>query len=112
MAIRRTYIPNPKAADELLGGDGAVEYVSGIADALAERARGYTPVLTGESREAVVSGGGGVVDGTAVAYAGSESPIWHILEFGTVDTPIFAPFRRAAESLGLKWTDPGPGSGL
>jgi hypothetical protein len=33
----------------------------------------------------------------------TDSSIWHIIEYGSVNNPPYAPIRRGVEAAGLKW---------
>lgn len=34
---------------------------------------------------------------------------WHLIEYGSVNNPAYAPFRTGVERSGLRFHDPGPG---
>lgn len=73
---------------------GAVAGVSAIAHAIAERAGELAPVDTGEYRDSIaveVDAGGARV----VVASGHAA----FVEFGTADTPAFAPVLRAQDAV-------------
>lgn len=102
-----SFIPNPDAADELCSSDEAMAYVDALAKEAANLTREFMPVNDGSNRDAVVQGGTTVEGDSATSYYGSKSPVWHLVEFGSVNNPPYRPFRRAAEALGLRWEDDG-----
>lgn len=96
---------DPKALDEILVSDEALQLVDAAAKAGAEQARANMPVTTGSERDAVVQGGTREEDGVATSYFGSRSPTWHMVEYGSAKNPPYAPFRRAAEQIGLEFEE-------
>ena len=87
-----TFKPNPAGFAELeravATGDAA------IAEAWAAEARANAPVDTGAYRDGIRV----VRDGDAVAVV-ATAPHSLIVEFGTADTPAFAPILRAGDSI-------------
>ena len=86
-----TFIPSfnleDKLTQEFLASDGARR----VCEAIAEVARDvHAPVDTGEYRDSIH-----VADGKVVA----DAPHAVVVEFGTNDTPAFAPLRKAAETV-------------
>lgn len=69
-----------------------------MADAIASRVRFNMPVQTGKARDSVRVEE--TDDGHKVVAGGGDAFYVKFLEFGTSDTPTFAPLRRAAESVG------------
>ena len=61
-----------------------------VSEEIAEAARAVAPVDTGEDRDSIHVEEGKVVADTDHAAA---------VEFGTGDTPMFAPLRRGAETV-------------
>lgn len=107
MATRKTVTTTIVIYDEiargLLRSEGALQFVEQIAELGAENARDIQPELTGQESRSIGMLGSEVRDGVAAAYFGSVSPIWHIMEFGSIHNPPFAPLRGAAQRLGLKF---------
>lgn len=77
-----------------------------FADYTASNARNLAPVDEGDYRNSIDTTSG--VDG-GVATARVNANDWKagLIEFGTEDTPTFAPLRRGAEQAGLKLVDRG-----
>lgn len=78
-----------------------------VADEFSGRAVSYQPVRTGWEQAYFERGLGVEADtgeeGTPVEYVTTQSSIWHLIEYGSRNNPAYAPLRRAADSLGLKW---------
>lgn len=96
---------DPKALNSIMVSDEALQLVDAAAKAGAEQARANMRVTTGSERDAVVQGGTREEDGEVVSYFGSRSPTWHMVEYGSANNPPYAPFRRAAEQIGLEFTE-------
>jgi hypothetical protein len=91
-----------KEVEAELARGAAMAFVLGAyANRAAEAARALAPVDSGEYRQSI-GGAVGVERGTLVGRVYSKDFKAHWIEFGTVDTPVFAPLRRGVESLGLK----------
>lgn len=98
MATRFRY--NPAATAELARTLEMVETLRARAEDAAEESRAIAPVDTGEYRDSITAEAG-IEGGFARGRvnAGKFTAGW--LEFGTSDTPTFAPLRRGAEAAGL-----------
>lgn len=70
-----------------------------VAEKVGEQAARLTPRgETGKAAERFV------VDENLV---GNEDPFFHLIEWGSVNNPVYAPLRRAARALGLRFEDTG-----
>lgn len=100
---------NPDGLHELLTGPGAAKHLTDTAKALADEAERLTPVGSSNrhAAETLTSTGAEIENGELVARAGSTYPFWHLIEFGSVNNPPYRPLTRAAENLGLDFTDSG-----
>lgn len=87
------------AAEELASSQDAIDTINALLVTAEGYARQYTPAHT--EKDKVVTSPARVVDDKAVGYIGSNSSIWHILEFGSVNNPPYRPLTRAVESVGL-----------
>jgi hypothetical protein len=89
------FIPNPDLQSEVEDDDGVRAAVRKKAADIASRARDIAPVRTGRYRDSihVEEDEDGVKVVADVEYGG-------VIEFGSSDTPVFQPLRRAAESAG------------
>lgn len=96
------YIPNlgfeavARSSTALLGPD-----IQAAAEKIAEAARNVAPVATGAYRDSIGAAVG--LDGEGVvgsAYADVDYAGY--VEFGTSDTPAFAPLRRGADASGFR----------
>lgn len=101
--VRVTVDINKIAAMALLVTPEAMAFVTGFAEKGASEARDNMPVHTGAERAAVISEAARLTVDGPVAYFGSTSSTWHLVEYGSIHNPPYAPFRRAAESLGIKY---------
>jgi hypothetical protein len=122
--MARGFIPNPNFAKELTGERAYKEGLAAAAEPAAEAARAIAPVGTviHETKAGYVNNPGDykksikiVTDprgirygraaatrsGSGVYLTASDWKAWWI-EFGTVDTPVFAPLRRGAVAAGFK----------
>lgn len=99
MAVRFKY--NPAATAQLARTAAMVETLREKAEDSAEQSRAIAPVDTGEYRDSITATAG-ISKGFAIGRvnAGKFTAGW--LEFGTSDTPVFAPLRRGAEAAGLR----------
>ena len=88
----RAFIPDPDGIRELVD---ECDY-SEIAGEVAEEAQAIAPVGTGRYRDSIHPDGDYVVAGNDTVYYA-----W-ILEFGSVDTPVFATLTTAAIHRGLE----------
>jgi len=71
-------------------------------EAIVAEAQAIAPVATGAYRDSLhveTDGSGDVAVVAGVWYGG-------LLEFGTADTPTFAPLRRGVEQAGFTWRPP------
>lgn len=100
------FIPNPNFIRELAGTEDYLAALEEKADLAASHAREfYAPVgETGDYKASirVTSEAGHVYLGAFDFKAG-----W--IEFGTVDTPVFAPLRLGVTSAEMEFRDPGAG---
>lgn len=87
--FRFTYVPNYFGIRSLARSIGVNRALNWKAGRIAETARAIAPVRTGEYRDGIM------VDGNRAVATAAHSKF---VEFGTSDTPIFAPLRRAADS--------------
>jgi hypothetical protein len=100
MATKFRY--NPAATAQLASTVAMVATLRAAAEESAESSKAIAPVDTGEYRDSIWAEAG-IVRGFAVGrvIAGKFTAGW--LEFGTSDTPTFAPLRRGAEGAGLRF---------
>lgn len=95
-----TFIPNPDFERELQQEPEYADGLTDIADVVVDNARAIAPVLTGAYRDGLK-----VVRQGDDVYASATDRDSGYIEYGTVDTPIFAPLRRAARMSGLSLTE-------
>lgn len=89
------------ATEELLTSAEAWQAVNDAVQDAADWARRLTP--SADEREHIVASRPEVVDGVLTGFVGSKSHIWHILEFGSVKNPPYAPLRQAIENAGMRY---------
>ncbi len=81
--------------------------IKGAADLTLASITANTPVVTGEYQgywEATTkTRRSQAADFTAAAKITTSDAIWHIIEFGSVNNPPYAPIRRGVIAAGLKW---------
>lgn len=72
-----------------------------VANGVVDSAKNLAPELSGDYKEGIDMESG--VEGkTAIARVNANDFKSHWVEFGTSDTPTFAPLRKAAEEQGLE----------
>ena len=86
------------AVDELARDPDLLAKLAPHARAVAEQARQLAPDETGAYRRSIQ------VDGNRVL---TTDPFGHLVEWGSVHNPAYAPLRRAIRAAGLRF-DPGP----
>jgi hypothetical protein len=91
------FLPNPRFPLEMAKDAVLVAQLASAAKGAEENAKALAPVREGDYRDGIEV----VVEGSEVALVGTY---WtsHFLEFGTVDTPAFAPLRRGVRAAGLR----------
>ena len=101
---------NPEFAAKWAEGDDAKRLLMELGEKVAAKARELAPVKTGAYHDSiVVDSPGARVAGVPVGATGARTSYRVVatdhksgwIEFGTKDTPTFAPLRRAAEASGL-----------
>jgi hypothetical protein len=99
MSLPARFVPNPAAEEQIASSAEMGAAIEHYSEQLADGARDAAPVLTGAYRNSIqveMETEGGMVIGVVSAnvdYAG-----W--IEFGTSDTPAFAPMRRGIDRVG------------
>lgn len=99
--------PNRPGIAALAASPGMVREMRARAEAGAEGAKqawvssGPHPYETGEYVNSIEAAAG-VEDGIAMGRVNAHDPTAGYIEFGTSDTPAFAPLRRGVESTGLR----------
>lgn len=94
------FIPNPIGIAAVPMSPGVVVVTGEVAEGIATVARTIAPVLTGAYRDSI-SASVGIEGGHALAHVSAGTDHAQYVEFGTSDTPTFAPLRRAAETYRL-----------
>lgn len=106
-SVTVTYKPDPAAIKELGFMPGMRAFTSDIAVKYAQLVRAGTPKNTGRSQRAIhVQVPGADRESAFTNVTGSWS-WWHFIEFGTASNRPYAPFRKAAAQMGLRFDDPG-----
>lgn len=91
MAIR--FERNNRTINEIKRQASYEQAVARLAEDVAQNARDVAPVHTGAYRDSIKTEG-------SVVY--SDDPFGHLVEFGSVNNPAYAPLRRGAEAAGLR----------
>jgi hypothetical protein len=90
--------------DDLFQSNEARAFVADAARKLADAAHDAAPVgATGETAESYEAYGSEIRDGVATSFFGSNNPVWHIIEFGSVNNPPYRPMLTAVERCGLRY---------
>lgn len=90
------FVPSPDLPDEVR--DATDDEMRRTAEEVAAAVEARTPVDDGDARDSIVVGKD--KHGWHVRAGGRRAPHFVFLEYGTEDTPMFAPLRRGAESVG------------
>ena len=105
---RVTFRPDPRWRDKLEGSDVAAGVLEGVARTLIKPAvEAATPRgASGQAHRSIrVDRQGDQVrvdrDGDTVRIL-STDPFWHLIEWGSVNNPAYAPLRRGARAAGLR----------
>lgn len=93
----RAFVPNPRFESEMKQTVGHRKAMVVAAGEIASVGRAIAPRRTGfYSRRFKVGEENGEV------AVGNADPFAHIIEFGSVNSPVFAPIRRAVRAAGLR----------
>lgn len=98
--------PDRAGIEDVVNGPGVADYLTAVAKDAADRIRRRAP----HGRDAFFNYWKSVrhvpatrgPDGTLEAAAGSDSPGWHLAEYGTERLAPLAPIRRGVEEVGIK----------
>lgn len=98
--------PDKPGIEDVVNGPGVADYLTAIARDAADRIRRRAP----HGRDAFFNYWRSVryvpaqrgPDGTLEAAAGSDSPGWHLAEYGTERLAPIAPIRRGVEEVGIE----------
>lgn len=77
------------------------------AEAITSRAEELAPDHTGRNKRSYKTRPAAVEDGTQRAYAYSDDPFDHLIEFGSANNPPYRPLTRAAQEVVGNFEDPG-----
>jgi hypothetical protein len=91
--------PNPRFINDLKKEPGVKADLAAAAKTVAGIARGITPHAPGSI---TTDTGGDTVT------VGSDDPFFHLVEWGSVNNPPYAPIRRAVRAAGLRLEETGP----
>lgn len=104
-----TYRPDPAAIAQLGFMPGMRSFTTDVATKYTRVVQSFTPKRSGRSQRAIrVAESGADRKSVYTAVKGARS-FWHFIEFGTATNPPYAPFRKAAAAMGLRFEDPGKG---
>jgi hypothetical protein len=94
------FVPNPFGVAEISRTQDMSRAMTEVATAVEAVAKVIAPILTGAYVESIHVEQT-TEDGKAAANVVADVPYAVFVEFGTGDTPAFAPLRRASESVGV-----------
>lgn len=100
------FIPNLAGLAEVRVAPFMVSAVLNVAEGIRDRAKDianaeFMPPPDTGTYVASLNADANVQDGAATGHAHADAPYSLYIEFGTEDTPTYAPLRRAAESFKL-----------
>lgn len=101
------YVENPGWQIRVLKDPLARAAIKYAAASTLKSINANTPVVTGEYQayweETTKVRSSQSADFTASAKIETSDAIWHIIEYGSVNNPPYAPIRRGVEANGLRW---------
>jgi len=97
----------PGAVDSLRDERWMADAMMDVAETVAQSVRDEAPVDTGDYRDSIGTGSTSSDRDGVYATVTTSDPAWHIIEYGTADTPAYAPMRAGAEAAGLRFRDTG-----
>lgn len=103
-----TFRLNPRGVTELVTSTGAVALVNREARTLAKTVQEQTPIgETHQAWESIRTTPARPMPDGSEGTVYSTDPFWHLIEFGSVNNPPYAPMRRAVLRRGLRFRDTG-----
>ncbi len=103
------YIENPAWVGQLMRTEKPKLVLYAFAEAYVKTASRNVPVHTGATQEdfdsnKILKKSSHGFPLMEVNFRGNDYPhIWHIIEYGSVNNPAYAPLRKGAEGVGLSW---------
>lgn len=92
------FVPNPHAAEDLQQTEEYKAAMAAIAIKVAAEVEDAAPHVTGYYEGHIAADGATVV---------ASDPFWHLVEFGSINNPPYAPLRRGVVAAGLRFVDTG-----
>ncbi len=92
------FVPNPRATEDLQGDAEYQDAMARIARTVAAEVEDAAPHVTGYYEGHIEADGATVV---------ASDPFWHLVEFGSINNPPYAPLRRGVVAAGLRFVDAG-----
>jgi hypothetical protein len=92
--VSSRFVLNPAGLAELAVSPQLVEPIEKIASEIELKAKGFAPVRTGAYR-ASISSEVSILGDRIVGKVTADVPYAGFIEFGTEDTPVFQPLRKA-----------------
>lgn len=98
---------NDSGLDAVIHGAGVARMLERAGDVLADEVEARAPERTGEFAGSIERTNAERRPGGAVVTVHSTDFAAHLVEFGSINNPAYAPFRRGAAALGLRLRDGG-----
>lgn len=94
---------NEQGVREIVQGDKAARFIERAADAVAQAVRDHAPNQDGRGFETTITRTDAerTANGQRITVFSTDIAA-HIIEFGSINNPAYAPFRRAASAVGLR----------
>lgn len=99
MAGLTKFVVDDKALAEMLRQTSVGEFLNEVARTGVEYARSMAPVLTGDYQASLDVFALSVEDGAVTAHFGTDSPIWHFVEFGSANNAPHRVLSSAAQAV-------------
>lgn len=92
---------NSSGVDELVRERDVIDHLERIGKQIASEVEQRAPVDTGDFRDSIEVLPAEMTMRGPVVTVHSTDFAAHMVEFGSVNNPVYAPFRKAANALGL-----------
>jgi len=93
---------NEKGKAEMLAQPSVTAFLRTLAQVAVDNARSLAPVYSGAYRDSLVTFERPGPGGTPVVGFGTDSPIWHLVEFGGPHNPPHRVLANAAMAIGYR----------
>ena len=104
LSVSSRWVPNRNLERELAASVGVRVELETAADRIVRAAKSAAPTNSGGYRDTIKTGADG---GTVYVY--TDDIAGHLIEWGSVNNPPYAPLRRGVRAAGFRYEDKGVG---